>query len=140
MSKYDSIESMLEKEESVLISPVGNSMLPFLKSGRDTVLLKKVTRPLSKYDVVLYRGKDGGYILHRIIRITDKGYIICGDNCSVWERGIKPDDIIAVVDSIVRKNKTYPCHCFKNRIYERVWCGTLLKRIVFKLKRIFDKN
>ena len=134
MNKYDSIESMIDCEGKALISPVGNSMLPFLKAGRDMVLLKKSDSVPRKYDVVLYRGKDGGYILHRIIRVKEKEYIICGDNSSVWEKGISSDDIIAVADKIVRGNKQFSCHCLKYKVYEHIWCGTLLKRVVFKLK------
>ena len=135
-SRYGSIEEMIKSEGQAIIAPVGKSMLPFLKEGRDLVLLKAPTDSLQKYDVVLYKNEIEGYILHRIIRINGSDYIICGDNSSIWERGYSSDDIIAVVDKIIRNGKQIDCHCFRNKIYERVWCGSFIKRVIFKLKRI----
>ena len=86
-----------------------------------------------KYDIVLYRVRDE-YVLHRIIGFDGDNYIICGDNCRGWERGHGRGDIIAVVDEIYRNGKPEKPHCLKNRIYERLWCSSMLKRIVMKLK------
>ena len=133
---YTTIEDMLRVEGQAIIAPVGESMLPFLKEGRDLVHLELCDSPPRKYDIVLYRSISGDLVLHRIIRINGSDYIICGDNSSIWERGYSSDDIIAVVDKIIRNGKHIDCHCFRNKIYERVWCGSFIKRVIFKLKRI----
>ena len=38
-------------------------MLPLLVQGRDTVVLTAATEPLEKYDIPLYRRKDGSFVL-----------------------------------------------------------------------------
>lgn len=126
-------ETLISAAGSVVIEPRGVSMLPFLKEGRDSVRLVKPNRAPEKYDIVLYRVRNE-YVLHRIIGFDGDNYIICGDNCRGWERGHGREDIIAVVDMIYRNGKPEKPHCFKNRIYERLWCSSLLKRIVMKLR------
>ncbi len=128
-----SYEMLIAAAGSVVIEPLGISMLPFLKEGRDSVRLVRPAAAPRKYDIVLYRvGSE--YVLHRIIGFDGDNYIICGDNCRGWERGHGRGDIIAVVDMIYRNGKPEKPHCLKNRIYERLWCSSLLKRIVMKLK------
>ena len=116
-----SYETLIAAAGSVVIEPRGISMLPFLKEGRDSVRLVSPTAAPRKYDIVLYRVRDE-YVLHRIIGFDGDNYIICGD-------------IIAVVDEIYRNGKPEKPHCPKNRIYERLWCSSLLKRIVMKLRK-----
>lgn len=139
MSRNESIpyETLISAAGSVVIEPVGESMLPFLREGRDSVRLVKPVAAPKKYDIVLYRA-NSGYILHRIIGFDEDKYIICGDNCRAWERGYGTDDIIAVVDEIYRNGKPEKAHCLKNRIYERIWCSSRIKRAVMKLKSIFE--
>lgn len=129
-----SYETLIAAAGSVVIEPRGISMLPFLKEGRDSVRLVSPTAAPRKYDIVLYRVRDE-YVLHRIIGFDGDNYIICGDNCRGWERGHGRGDIIAVVDEIYRNGRTEKPHCLKNRIYERLWCSSLLKRIVMKLRK-----
>lgn len=129
-----SYETLIAAAGSVVIEPRGISMLPFLKEGRDSVRLVSPTAAPRKYDIVLYRVRDE-YVLHRIIGFDGDNYIICGDNCRGWERGHGRGDIIAVVDEIYRNGKPEKPHCLKNRIYERLWCSSLLKRIVMKLRK-----
>ena len=128
-----SYETLMAVAGSVVIEPRGVSMLPFLKEGRDSVRLVSPSAAPRKYDIVLYR-VGGEYVLHRIIGFDGDNYIICGDNCRGWERGHGQSDIIAVVNEIYRNGKAEKPHCLKNRIYERLWCSSMLKRIVMKLK------
>ena len=73
-------------EKGVYVSAVsGYSMSPMLKDREDTVAVSAFDGDLKKYDVALYRVGDK-YILHRVIRVLEDEYIICGDNCVVLER------------------------------------------------------
>ena len=54
------LPSLLEEAESIPLIISGNSMLPFLIHGRDTVFLSKIQKPLKKGDIVLYRRLNGG--------------------------------------------------------------------------------
>ena len=46
----------------------GTSMNPMLKSGRDKAYIEKVTKPLKKGDIALYKRLTGEYVLHRVIK------------------------------------------------------------------------
>ena len=82
----------------------GDSMEPMLKEGRDTVIIVPPGFPLKKYDVPVYR-RDDHITMHRIIKCTKKGYIICGDNRSYLEKDIKDSDIIGVLSGFYHNGR-----------------------------------
>ena len=101
------IEDVL-KEKGVYIGPtVGVSMLPMLKNRRDTIVVKCKTERLKRLDVALYK-RDDAYVLHRVLRTVDGGYIIRGDNCYVDE-SVPEDAVIGVLTEFFRKNKHIVC-------------------------------
>ena len=101
------IEEVL-KEKGVYMGPtVGVSMLPMLKTRRDTIVVKPKTERLNRLDVALYkRGED--YILHRVLESVDGGYIIRGDNCYANEN-VPEDAVIGVLTEFFRKDKHILC-------------------------------
>ena len=101
------IEDVL-KEKGVYMGPtVGVSMLPMLKTRRDTIVVKPKTERLKRLDVALYkRGED--YILHRVLESVDGGYIIRGDNCYADEN-VPEDAVIGVLTEFFRKDKHILC-------------------------------
>ena len=74
------IESELEKHGSYASVTRGDSMRPLFKTNRDMVIIKKVDRPLKKYDVVLYTGAKNKYTMHRIVGEKNGVFLIRGDN------------------------------------------------------------
>lgn len=76
----------LEKNGVIAFVPSGNSMWPTLKHKGQSVIVKKKTERLRPMDVALYVRNDGRNILHRVIDVTDNGYVICGDSQFVKER------------------------------------------------------
>ena len=76
--------------------PRGISMRPMIRGGKDAVVIEKLTDKLKRYDLVLYvRGRELG-VIHRVIRVSDGKYIICGDNC--WQlEYVRPDQIKGIV-------------------------------------------
>ena len=101
------IEEVLQ-EKGVYVGPtVGVSMLPMLKNRRDTIIVRPKTQRLQPLDVALYKRGDD-YILHRVLSVTDNGYIIRGDNCYADE--IVPEgDVIGVLTEFFRKDKHVLC-------------------------------
>jgi hypothetical protein len=129
----DAMEIIKEKLDSgfeVTFSPHGVSMLPFLKSGRDTVTLSPAPERLKRYDIPLYKRENGQYVLHRIVRVGDT-YTCVGDNQLYLEKGIRHDQIIAVVTSCVRNGKKISPNSLKWRAYAVFWCNTRLIRRAF---------
>ena len=112
---------LLDQAESVPLTISGNSMSPFLVHGRDTVFLSKVTRPLKKGDMILYRRRNGQYVLHRICRVHPDCYDLVGDAQTRIEPGIRPEQVLATVAAVRRKGKLvkpgHPIWVF----YEKIW-------------------
>lgn len=102
-----SIEQVL-KETGVYIGPtVGTSMLPMLKNRRDTIVVKAKKERLKPLDVALYV-RSGKYILHRVLTVTDTGYIIRGDNC-YFDEIVPEETVIGVLTEFFRKKRHYLC-------------------------------
>lgn len=133
----DLLTEKLSMGGSVTFTPNGTSMLPMLRGGRDVVILKKPEGRLKKYDVLLYKGNDGKYILHRVVGIDkNRNYVMCGDNQFDLEYGITDEQIIAVVQAFKRDGKTFNTNSASYRIYVFIHCHTrLLRRICKSIAR-----
>ena len=73
------LERILQEHGVIMWTVTGMSMMPALRPQRDIVKIQPISRPLKKYDVVLYH-INGKYILHRIVSVRNDYYIILGDN------------------------------------------------------------
>ncbi len=101
------IEEVLLQTGKYIGPTVGVSMLPMLKQRRDTIVVTAKTDRLKPLDVALYKRGDA-YILHRVLKVTESGYIIRGDNC--YEDEIVPEEtVIGVLAEFFRKDKHYFC-------------------------------
>ena len=133
------IEKALKDDKIFIGKTQGDSMLPMLVSGRDRVIVAPPVFPLKKYDVPVYR-RDGHYTMHRIVKVTRKGYVICGDNRTHLEKDITDEDIVGVLDSFYHDGKLISCSDDEYIKYSKRICRTLpLRRAKDILKRIFRK-
>lgn len=73
------IEFVLEKEGYFVSTTSGVSMFPMLRDRKDTVVIYPVNGCLKKYDVLLYK-RENNYVLHRVVKVLENGYLIRGDN------------------------------------------------------------
>ena len=113
----------------------GSSMHPTLRNYRDQVLLKKITQRPKRPQVILYRRDDGNYILHRIVRDRSDGWICCGDN--QWQpEFVRFDQAVAVVEAIVRKDKTYYVNQQGHGFFVWLWNAVFpLRRPILAVRR-----
>jgi hypothetical protein len=101
------IEEVLLSHGKYIGPTVGVSMLPMLKNRRDTIVVVPKTEKLQPLDVALYkRGKQ--YVLHRVLRQTETGYIIRGDNC-YSDENVPEEAVIGVLREFFRKGKHIYC-------------------------------
>ena len=129
----DIIKEKLDAGGTVTFTPNGTSMLPMLRDGEDVVMLKKPEGKLHLFDIPLYQRTNGAYVLHRVIDFEKDGsYILCGDNQFEKEKGIKDNQIIAVLVGFVRKGKAYSVKSFRYRFYVNFWYYTRFFRHVFR--------
>ncbi len=138
------IRERLAAGQSVCFSPKGVSMLPMLRQGIDTVTLSPITGRLKKYDLPLYQRENGKYVLHRIVEVGDT-YTCAGDNQVEPERGLRHEQMIAVVTAFTRGKREHSVDELGYRLYCRFWHHTrLLRRILRGLwrraARLFGKK
>lgn len=112
---------LLDSAEYVPLNISGSSMTPFLVHSRDTAYLSKVTRPPKKDDMILYRRDNGAHILHRVYRVTPDGYWLVGDTQILIEKGVRPDQVLALVTAVRRKEKLLQPGSFWWDFFEKVW-------------------
>lgn len=123
---YDVMVEMLESGGTVNFNPNGTSMLPTIMNHGDRVIIKKPNRKLKKYELPLYRRDDGNFVLHRVVRVYDDSYGMCGDNQWTIENGITDKHIVGLVTTIYRKGKAIDVE--KNKLYKfyvRIWVNIM---------------
>jgi hypothetical protein len=114
------IRERLEAGQTVRFSPMGISMLPMLRQGKDSVVLSPVPEKLKKYDLPLYRRPDGQYVLHRIVEVGDT-YTCIGDNQFRMEPGVEHGQILALVTAFYRGERKWEVTSPLYRLYCRFW-------------------
>ena len=98
------IKTLLQTEGRFVGTTMGVSMRPMIISGRDVVVVEKKKERLKPLDVALYMRNDKDYILHRVLKVTENGYIIRGDNCYKDEI-VKEEDVIGVLTQYFKKER-----------------------------------
>ena len=98
------IEDELNKSGRIVSPNVGRSMLPFIRQGRDIMVIEK--RPegrLDNGDAVLFKRGDK-FVLHRIVEVLPEGYLMRGDNQYSCEK-VSEENVIGRLAAIVRGGK-----------------------------------
>lgn len=127
-------EKILENDGVLTYRTQGRSMEPMLHEMRDLVtLVRKTDERCKLHDVVLYK-RGGKYILHRIVKIRERDYVILGDNCFTYEYGITDDDILAVMVAFIRKGRNYTVDSPRYKRYVRVM--TALTPFMVSVRRL----
>ena len=102
-------EDIIDRDGRLIYTNVGDSMMPLIRQDRDLLIIEKPDGRLKKYDVPLYKRDNGQYVLHRILKVREDDYVICGDN-----RYVKPESVkLSKRQNGARDLKTHkPRHCF----------------------------
>lgn len=135
------IEDELRKRGHTLLQTEGISMEPVLHPRKSSVILETPQRALRKNDVVAYRKSDGQYILHRIVKVNKKDYIIRGDNC-VEKEVVPKECVIGLMTGFFPDESDRFVSC-EDQTYRR-YVATLplrygLRRIRFSAARFVKK-
>lgn len=139
MNQSMQIEEILQQNGFYISTTVGTSMYPMLRNRQDTIVIRPVTQPLRKYDVPLYKRQED-YVLHRIVKVTSKGYVLCGDNCLNREYGITDQQIIGVLSEFIRGEKEVDLNSIGYKNYCRIWVATYPVRYLLKIGYILLKK
>ena len=124
------IEDIIEKEGYYISTSVGNSMLPFLRERKDTIVIQKRAQ-YKKFDVVLYKRKDN-YVLHRIIKVLPETFHIRGDNC-YYDEYVKHNEIIGVMVECYRGEKKVNLNSIFYKLY------VCIRVYSYPIRSVFNK-
>lgn len=136
-----SFEEIINRDGRLIYSSVGDSMLPMIKQGRDLLVIERPAGRLKRYDIPLYKRDNGRYVLHRILKVRDKDYVICGDNRYWPEYGITDRHIIGVLTAVITDGVEKPLTGVRYGLYVFFWCRlfcvrALILRVVSFMKRV----
>lgn len=91
------IEEELEKRDYLLLQTTGISMEPLLHNRKSSTVIRKAPPVLKKYDVVLFkRPITEEYVLHRVMKVRQRDYLICGDN-GLYMELVAPERILGIM-------------------------------------------
>ena len=101
------VTSLLAEGQEVVLLTKGGSMMPFLRSERDSVALRKLEKA-EVGDIVLAHLGGGRYVLHRIIAIDGDNVTLMGDgNLKGTESCLKSDISGTVMRILKASGKEY---------------------------------
>ena len=147
---HSSIEKEIAEKGRLTYTGKGISMWPLIRQKKDVVVIERPQGKLKKYDVALYKTDKNKhrYTLHRIIGVTENGYVCRGDNCMRKESGITEDMIIGVMTELYRGGKkisldstSYNAYVNLNQLsYPIRFCFYSIIRLLRKIKRTLIKR
>ena len=119
---FSLIEELLKKNQNAIFTVSGNSMWPLIGHYRDQVEVTACDPySLKKGDIILFQTGSGQYLLHRIIKVTDSGYVTAGDNNTFIDGVFPPETVKAKVIRVIRKGKPIDCDDIKWRMIFWLW-------------------
>ncbi len=129
-----SIEEYLSQNGEFFTTPHGDSMWPLLHNKKDSIHVVSVDGRLKKHDVALYIRSNGQYVLHRVMKVCEDSYVMCGDSQFVLEPGIKDSQVIGRLDGFYRGNKYHTVRDRSYKIYVKLWCiSPRLRKLLMKI-------
>ena len=120
MKQTGNIEQCLKELGFAVVPTKGTSMWPLLIEGKCRVkIMAAEGKMLKKGDIVLYRRTDGTLVLHRIMKIEEDGFRVCGDHQWKLDEKVQEEQILAVAQGFFING---------NYIDEKTWWYRLYKR------------
>ncbi len=135
-----SFEEIIERDGRLIYTNVGDSMEPLIREGRDLLVIEKPSGRLKRYDIPLYKRDNGKYVLHRVLKVRDEDYVICGDDRYTPEYGITDRNVIGVLTALITDGKERKLEGKRYGIYVFFWCRLFPLRALFlRMKHYFKR-
>jgi len=139
------IKEMIKNGNSVRITVTGMSMYPFLRENIDSV---ELTSPnfysIKKGDIIMIQRDNNQYVMHRVFKIKKNCFYIVGDAQQWIEGPLRPNQIVAVINTVWRNNKRIDCSNIIWKTLAKAWlsilpCRTLLINFYNKFRLLTYK-
>lgn len=145
MNNCRTYEQELEAQGCLIYTTTGRSMRPFIRSKEDLVRIQaRGPERCRKYDAVLYKRPGGKYVLHRIVKVRQADYVLCGDNFWQLEPGVRDEQILGVLTHVIRNGEEIDVNTPGYRSKVKLWYALYPPRAMFlylrgKLRAILRK-
>ena len=96
--------ALMEEGREVTLRPLGSSMLPFIRGGKDSVRLKKMPG-VAVGDMLLVRLPGPRYVLHRLIGKEGDRLTLMGDGNLAGVERCTVADVLGTVTAIERGSR-----------------------------------
>ena len=118
----DNVAVMIASGEQVILLTKGQSMLPFIVGGRDSVELSRVDGELCIGDIILAKFPNPTrYVIHRVIKIENEKITLMGDGNLIGTEECHTSDVAARITGIIKPNKTINPNSKSQRRRARIW-------------------
>ena len=130
------MKSLLAEGKDVVIPTKGNSMIPFIRGGRDSVNLRRLDT-LEVGDIVLAEVREGTYVLHRVIGLEGDAVTLMGDGNRRGVERCRREDIAGTAMTILKDGaREVDCRSRKALRRARNWRRLLpLRRLILGFYR-----
>ena len=124
---FAQVLARLDEGLTATIPVKGYSMLPFIRGGKDLVVLEKAAGDIVKDDIVLFH-YGGRYVMHRVLKAEGGKYDIQGDGVWLGHEYPSREQILARAVTILRAG-TKPVDPYSPSQLRRVHAWQCLGRL-----------
>ncbi|WP_041225767.1 S24/S26 family peptidase [Dehalobacter sp. CF] len=141
---FSFVSELIKQGQTAKIPVSGNSMYPFLRDGIDSVEFTKGSfDQIKKGDIVLIQRTNGYYVMHRVFRKYKDCFYMVGDAQQWIEGPLFPEQLVAIVNTIWRKEKRILCSNTWLRILTKIWLilrpfRYFIFKVYRKVRKIFS--
>lgn len=121
------IDRMLRSGTKVTLRTKGDSMFPFIRGGRDSVVLEYDPQPRPG-DIVLAMTDAGNYVLHRLMTVDGEAAVLMGDGNVACRESCSTGAICGKVVRIIRAGREVDPYSPVERAKAAVWMRTVALR------------
>ena len=119
---FAEVENLLAEGESVTVRVRGCSMMPHLRDGKHSVVVRRCKAEDIKLGAVMFFEYRGQWIMHRLRRIEDERLIFAGDGNYKLVEIVGRDALRGVITDIISPSGyKFSCEGFKWRFKSSVW-------------------
>ena len=119
---FAEVENLLAEGESVTVRVRGCSMMPHLRDGKHSVVVRRCKAEDIKLGAVMFFEYRGQWIMHRLRKIDGDRLIFAGDGNYKLEEIVGRDALRGVVTDIISPSgKKLSCESFLWRFKSGAW-------------------
>lgn len=132
------VVEFINEGHTVTIIARGNSMMPFIQDGRDSLIFSNLDLNMRVGEAVLAEIHKGVFVCHRIVEIKDGIVTLRGDGNVQGTETCRMEDVKAQLIAVVRDGKYYDLRTSRAwKIYSFFWTNLLpLRRYLLALYRL----